>query len=244
MCLNHLAMRIITTEKLTYTKNMECNQLNRFGLIAALLCFAGNLVFGQECAATKVDYDPVDISELISLQKEKREVEGSENYIDMFYIVLGMKPTGYRLIVNADGDYKLTKTPKDGPATELKSGVLDKHVLDKLKNIEVDQDANFLSKCKGVTSSESAEFILLKKVGSIKVYSLDGELERTLKENEMDDLAYCFQLLNSLVLKKSINLHAAMWPRLQEFCSRADRCCRSRTHALSGHKIWYPKDGY
>lgn len=51
-------------------------------------------------------------------------------------------------------------------------------------NIEVDGDANFLSECKGVKSWESAEFILLRKAGSIKVYSLDGELQRTFKEIE------------------------------------------------------------
>lgn len=176
--------------------------MNRFGLIVALFCFAGNLAFGQQCAATKTDYDPVDISELIALQKEKRDVELSENFIDIFYLVLGTKPTGYRLIVNTDGVYKFRKTLKDGPPMEQRSGVLDKDQLEKLKNIEVDGDANFLSKCKGVISSESAEFILLKKAGSVKVYSLDGELQRTLKENRMDDLAYCFQLVNSLIVKK------------------------------------------
>jgi hypothetical protein len=182
---------------------MEYNQSNnKIALALVFTCMTSALALGQ-CNATKVDYDPVDLSEMTSFQKEKTEVESSDNYIDLFYLAMGVDATAYRLVVNENGSYKLTKSTKEHSVTEIRSGILTPADIEKLKNTNIAGATNYLAKCKGVTSFESAELFLVKKVGLLKIYSLDGELERTLKESkEVHGFAYCLELLNCLILKK------------------------------------------
>ncbi|MBT1685804.1 hypothetical protein [Dawidia soli] len=181
---------------------MEFTQLNRLALAAVLTFSASAFAVGQ-CKATKVDYDLVDISELAAFQKQKTEVETSDSYIDIFYLIMGAKPIGYRLAVGEDGFYKLTRTTKENASEEISSGVFKVADIEKQKSINILGTTYFLGKCKGITSSESAEFFLVKKIGTVRIYSLDGELQRLLKEDDTNGMAYWFELMNYLIKKKS-----------------------------------------
>jgi hypothetical protein len=181
---------------------MESCQLNKIVLVTVVTLLAGTFALGQ-CKTTRVDYDPVDISELTVFQKQKAEVETSENHIDIFYLVMGVNPIGYRLIIRTDGSYKLSKDTKENAITEVRSGILKPAEMEKLEGVSFAGVTHFLGKCKGITSSESTELFLIKKNGTVKIYSLDGELERTLKEDDPGGTAYCFELLTCLMKRKA-----------------------------------------
>jgi hypothetical protein len=172
-------------------------------LLVGLICLANTLASAQNCKVNKVDYDPVDISEFTALQGQKNSVDSSRNYVDILYVVLGTSPIGYRLIVNEDGSYKLIKSFKDKVDQNVKSGVLKINDLEKLKGLKFEGTTFYLGKCASITSFESSEFLLVKKVGLLKIYSLDGELENTFKENKntIGLASSCLELLNCIIEK-------------------------------------------
>lgn len=177
---------------------------NTIALAAMFVLLASAFALGQ-CTATNVNYDPVDISEMKALQKQKAEVETSNNYVDILYVVMKMNPVGYRLVISQDWSYKLTEHVKENTLQKIRSGSLTSAEIERLKNINLKGETNFLGKCKGVTSSESAECFIVKKIGITKLYSLDGELLRILNESkdETISVAYCFELLTRLIEKKN-----------------------------------------